>query len=413
MKLTDTAIRKAKTTDKPSKLSDGHGLYLLVQPTGSRLWRWDYRYGGKRKTLGMGAYPITGLADARARRDDARRLLASGVDPSASRREAKAALADDLANTFGAIAEKWRRRQLLDGGIGHRPVAEQTARKHEYIVSKLLSPKLGRMPIASITRLDMRATLDPIADRGDRAMARRAAIVLGQIFAFAVDNGILEANPAFRIGKTLPAPQTRNHAAVTDRAALGELLQAIDAFEGQPSMRVALRLLPLVFTRPSELRLMEWSEVDLDAATWVIPKEKTKMRREHVVPLSTQAVALLRELHLHTAHRKFAFASSHAPKQPISGTALTNALRRTGFDSEAVTAHGFRSTASTILNELGFNPDVIERQLAHVEGNRVRAAYLRSDYLADRTAMMQKYSDMLDTLKTGSNVVGIKSARRT
>lgn len=372
MPLTDTAIRAAKAGDKPYKLADGGGLYLLVNPTGSRLWRLKYRIEGKEKLLAIGPYPDVSLAKARARRDDAKKAIIDGADPSAlrkqSREEAKAA----PANTFRAVAEEHFAK------LEHEGLADITLGKRRWLLG-FAYPHFGDRDIGAVSSADVLVVLREIEAKGHHETARRMRSVIGSVFRYAIATARIENNPTFALRGALTTPKVQHRSAVTTATELGKLLKAIDGYRGQPATRAALRLMPLLFPRPGELRAARWAEFDLDQALWSIPAERMKMRRPHRIPLPPQAVAILRELHAVTAEEDFAFPCIGAAKKPISENTLNGALRRLGFGPDIATAHGFRATASTLLNESGlWNPDAIERQLAHAENNEVRRAYLRA-----------------------------------
>lgn len=401
MALTDTAIRKAKPTDKPLKLSDGAGLYLLLNPNGSRWWRFDYRYGGKRKTLSMGTYPDTGLADARARRDEARKLLAAGVDPGEQRKAVKLAGAERAANSFAVIAEEWLAKQA-------GRMAPATLAKARWTLDDLVLPWIGDRPIAEIDPPEVLRLLQRIEERGAHETAHRTKQRCGQVFRYAIATHRATRDPTADLRGALTPAKVTHRAAVTDPAKVGELLRAIDGYTGSFVVRSALKLAPLVFARPGELRQAEWSEIDLDGALWRIPAGKMKMREEHTIPLPSQAIAVLRELQPLTGNGQYVFPSERSRQRPMSDGTINAALRRLGFDKDTMTGHGFRAMASTRLNEMGWSPDVIERQLAHAERNKVRAAYNRAQYLDERKQMMQSWADYLDGLRAGGKIVAIK-----
>ncbi|RAO75991.1 integrase [Dyella jiangningensis] len=392
MPLTDTSIRKTKASDKPLKLSDGAGLYLLLNPNGSRWWRFDYRNGGKRKTLSMGTYPDTGLADAREKRNEARRLLAAGVDPGEHRKATKAAGAERAANSFAVIAEEWLAKQA-------GRMAPATLEKARWTFDDLVFPWMGDRPIADIDPPEVLRLLRRIEDRGAHETAHRTKQRCGQVFRYAIATHRASRDPTADLRGALTPAKTTHRAAVTDPLKVGELLRAIDGYAGSFVVRCALKLAPLVFARPGELRQAEWSEVDMEAALWRIPAGKMKVREEHAIPLSPQAVAVLRELKPLTGNGRFVFPSERSRQRPMSDGTVNAALRRMGFDKDTMTGHGFRAMASTRLNEMGWAPDVIERQLAHAERNKVRAAYNRAQYMDERKRMMQAWADYLDGLR--------------
>lgn len=395
MPLTDTNCRNAKPKPAPYKLTDGEGLHLLVQPTGSRLWRMAYRFGGKQKTLAFGAYPALPLAAARKRRDEARELLALGIDPGEAKKQAKAAERAASVNTFGAIADEFFAKHGREGYRG------PTVRKLEWML-RVAKAELGARPIAEIRPPEVLAVLQQMEGRGKHETARRLRSTISRVFRFAIASARAENDPTIALAGAIAAPVVTPRAAVTDTAALGALLRAIDGYGGQPETVAALRLLPILFPRPGELRAAEWKEFDLDAAVWTVPAARTKMRRPHRVPLPHQAVAILRSLHAITGRGRLAFPCVRTVLRPISENTLNAALRRMGYAKDEVTSHGFRATASTLLNESGlWNPDAIERQLAHVEANAVRRAYARGEHWDERVRMMQWWADRLDGLRAG------------
>ncbi|WP_430389187.1 tyrosine-type recombinase/integrase [Dyella sp. 20L07] len=405
--LTDTIIRKTKPGATPLKLSDGGGMYLLLKPDGSRYWRMNYRHGGKQKTLALGVYPTITLADARQRREDARKLLANDIDPGAVRKaqkEDKAAAATVAAETFEAVASAWLARRVASGDK-----AEITTRKDRWMLESFLFPLLGARPITSITALELRDALRAVEESGRRETASRTKIVAGQVFRWAVLEGKTHSDLTAPLRGLFTTPKPNHHSAVTDPKQIGELLRAFDTFTGQFSTQCALRLAPLVFVRPGELRKAEWTEFDLDAAIWRIPGERMKMKTPHIVPLSSQAVAVLRELFPLTGTDRYVFPSVRTASRPMSENTINVALRRLGYGKDEMTGHGFRSMAASRLNEMGWNADAIERQLAHAESNKVRAAYTHAaQYLEERIRMMQAWADYLDGLKHGATVVAIK-----
>jgi len=401
--LTDIAIRKAKPAAKSLKLSDGRGMYLLLKPDGGRYWRMNYRYEGKRKTLALGVYPEISLFDARLRREDARQLLANGADPGAVRRDAKRAKVEAArANneTFEAIGRDWMVRQ---------DVAEVTANKTRWILETFLFPELGRRPIAEITPRQLLDVLRKIEATGKLETAKRAKVKAGQVFRYAVLEGKVESDPTASLKGVLKPPKGKHHAAVTDPLRIGQLLRAMDGYGGQFTTLRALQLAPLVFVRPGELRQAVWSEFDLDGAIWRIPAERMKMKAAHVVPLSTQAVDILRALWPLTGQGYYVFPGIRTDRRPMSENTINAALRGLGYSGEEMTGHGFRSMAATRLNEMGWNSDAIERQLAHSELNKVKAAYTHAaQYLEERTRMMQAWADYLDALRHGATVMSFK-----
>lgn len=402
MPLSEASVRAARPdpNKKLTKLSDERGLYLLVDSkTGSKLWRLKYYFGGREKLLSLGAYPDVGLKRAREKRDDARKLVADGIDPSARRRAEKAARGD----TFAAIADEWleTKKKSLSPGTWKRD--------RDQLVD-LVGPYLGKEPIASIEAPALLAVLKRIEGRGRYDTAHRVRAVVGRVMRYAIATGRAKHDISADLKGALAPKATQNYAALTDPARVGELLRAIDGYVGQPTTHAALRLAPLLFVRPGELRAAEWSEFDLEAKEpeWRIPAARMKMGELHVVPLSAQAVTILKELHPITGDGRLVFPALHTTLRPISENTINVALRRLGYSSEQMTGHGFRSMASTLLNEQGWHPDLIELQLAHAERNKVRAAYNRAQRLAERRKMMQAWADYLDGLRAGGTVVSIK-----
>lgn len=397
-KLTAVAIRNATPKERPYKLADGQGAYLEVMPNGSRYWRMKYRFGGKEKRLALGVYPEVSLASARAARDAARALLRSGKDPGAERKAEKVRRRVSGANTFSALAEEWLETQRAT-------LAPSTFRKAKWMLEEQVNPWLGATPIDEVEPSGLLAVLRRIEARGARDTAHRVKERCGQVFRYAIATGRAKRDPAADLRGALAPPIRKSRAAITDPERVGDLLNALDAYQGHFSTRCALRLAPLVFARPGNLRNAEWSEFDLDHAEWRIPGAKMKMGETHVVPLSEQALAILRELHPLTGRGKYLFPSVRGSRGCMSENTINAALRRLGYDKETMTGHGFRAMASTRLNELGWAPDVIERQLAHAERNKVRAAYNRAQYMAERRKMMQAWADYLDALKAGDRKV--------
>ncbi|MCE4510325.1 integrase arm-type DNA-binding domain-containing protein [Xanthomonas hortorum] len=403
MPLTDTAIRKAKPASRTQRLFDGGGMYLEIPPAGGKWWRLKYRIDGKEKRMSLGTYPDTGLAAARARRDEARKLLAAGLDPSEQRKQAKQAQAATVAAagvTFEAVAREWMSRQT---------VARVTAEKNRWLLETFLFPEIGSRPIVEIKPRELLDALRKIEATGKLETASRAKIKAGQVFRHAMLEGKAEIDPTASLRGALKVAKARHHAAVTEPVKIGQLLRAIEGFCGQPVTHAALKLAPLVFVRPGELRAAEWDEIDLDAAVWRIRPERMKMKSAHLVPLSSQAVAILRDLHALTGGGLHVFPGLR-PKRPMSENTINAALRALGYAGDEMTGHGFRSMAATRLNEMGWNADAIERQLAHAETNKVREAYTHAaQYLPERVRMMQAWADYLDGLRAGGNVVPLRA----
>lgn len=401
MPLSDTAIRNAKPLGKPQKLADGGGLYLLLNPNGSRWWRLKYRTGGKEKLLSLGVYPDTGLRDAREKRDAARKLLAAGIDPGAQRKAEKAAGEERAANSFEVVAREWHAKQSATW-------VELHASRIMLRLENDVFPWLGNRPIADITAKELLATVNRIVDRGAVESAHRVLQNCGQVMRYAIATGRAERNPAADLRGALPPVKQTHLAAIVEPTAIGGLLRAMDVYNGSLVTKCALRLAPLVFVRPGELRQAEWKEFDLDGAQWNIPAEKMKMREPHLVPLAPQAVEILRELQALTGRGRFVFPSARSPQRPMSNNAVLSALRRMGFATDEMSGHGFRAMARTVLDEvLHFRPDYIEHQLAHAVKDPNGRAYNRTAHLAERRKMMVAWANYLDTLKVSGNVVSI------
>lgn len=403
MALTDTAIRNAKPAAKPVKMFDGGGLYLLVQPTGGKLWRHKYRFGGTEKLLSLGAYPQIGLKDARARRDEARELLAKGVDPAQVRKDEKQARAVAASNAFEAVARAWWEQWSPTRSAKH---ADQVLRRLETDVF----PEIGSTPVSAITAPQLLAVSLKIEKRGAIDIAKRAYQTCGQVLRYAVAHGLAERNPATDVkpGDALKSARKENYARV-DVKEVPELLRRIYTYDGSPYTCSALRIMALTFVRTSELIGARWDELDLEAAEWRIPAERMKMKTPHIVPLSKQAVAELHELGKLRAGRDLLFPGERDHAKPMSNNTILFALYRMGYHSR-MTGHGFRGIASTILHELGHRHDLIELQLAHQERNQVSAAYNHATYLPQRRKMMQAWADHLDALREGAKVLPIKAA---
>lgn len=393
MPLSDTAIRNAKPAAMPQKLRDGGGLYLLLRPDGARWWRWDYRrpMTGKRNTLSLGTYPDTGLADARRRHAEARKLLAAGIDPGEQRKAARAAGAERVANSFEVVAREWLGRQ---GWVeGYRVKVEAWMANDVY-------PYIGGRPVAELAAPEFLSVVRRVEERGAIESAHRILQNCGQVMRYAIATGRATSNPVPDLRGALASAPERHHAAITNPVELGGLLRAIDGYSGDPATRAALKLSALLFVRPGELRHAEWSEIDLEAAEWTIPAGKMKMRQAHLVPLCAQAVAILAELQPLTGRGVYVFPSARGKGRPMSNNAINAALRRMGYTTEQMTAHGFRATARTLLDEaLGYRPDYIEHQLAHAVRDPNGRAYNRTAHLAERRKMMQGWADYLDALK--------------
>ena len=403
MALTDTAIRTAIAGAKDRKLADDKGLYLLLTAGGSKLWRFKYRVNGKEKKLALGAYPEVSLKEARLARDRARTAAQAGGDPAAAKREARAAKRLAAGNTFGGIAEELITKMEAEGK------ADVTVTKARWLLSKL-TPVLGNRPITEITPAELLGVLRKSERVGQRETARRLRSFSSRVFRYAVATARAAADPAQPLAGALVAPVAKHHAAITDPVAFGALLRSIDKYTGQPVTTLALRFTALVFQRPGEIRQAEWSEIDFDGAVWTIPAERMKQRQPHRVPLSQQALAILREAEVLSGGGRYVFPKLGSALKPMCENAINGALRRMGYGADTMTAHGFRSTASSLLNESGkWNPDAIERSLAHADANQVRAAYHRSAYWPERVEMAAWWSDHLDTLREGAEILPFKS----
>ena len=398
-KLFATTVTSARPREREYKLTDGAGLYLLVKPNGRKLWRLNYAYLGKQRTLSFGAWPDVGLADARERRDQARKLIAAGLDPSheAKLAEARAMLCEE--NSFKLVAEEWVAKQEREG------MSEVTLSKIRWLLAKAY-PRIGSRPVAKITPQEVLAVLRSIEATGRYESARRMRSVLGRVFRYAIATTRAEMDPSRDLRGALTVPKAKHLAAITTPKGAGELMRAIEGYTGHAITLFGLRLSAHLFVRPGELRQAEWSEFDFDRSVWNIPEQKMKMRRPHRVPLSTQVIALFEQLWELTGTGRYCFPSFRSPLRPMSENTVNAALRALGFSQAEMTAHGFRAMAATLLNETGkFNPDAIERQLAHMETNAIRRAYTRGEYWDERVRMMQYWSDQLDEMRDGARVL--------
>lgn len=397
MPLTDTACKNARPKAKPYKLADGGGLYLHVLPAGGRYWRLAYRFGGKQKLLAIGVYPTLGLADARRYRDEAKALLANGADPGEVKKQAKAEAVK--GTPFKAVAEEYLKKRHKEG------TADVTLRKAAWLLD-MAYPDLGARAIATITPQEVLAALRKVEAKGQHETARRLRSILGRVFRYGVASGYCEFDPAAPLQGALVTPKVRHHAAIIDPVEFGGLLRAVEGYTGSPAVKAGLQLMAYLFPRPGELRAAEWSEFDLDRGVWVIPAARTKMRREHKAPLPRQAVAILKGLEPLTRRSRFVFPGGRTYDRCMSDNTMNAALRTLGYSGDRHVAHGFRSSASSMLNESGkWRPDAIEAALAHVEGDNVRRAYKRNDHWAERVAMAQWWADYIDGLRDGGKVV--------
>ncbi|MDL2317320.1 integrase arm-type DNA-binding domain-containing protein [Desulfovibrio sp. OttesenSCG-928-A18] len=392
MTLSDTAIRNAKPQSKPYKAYDADGLFIIVTPSGGKWWRFKYRFGGKEKLISLGTYPEVGLKEARRRRDEAREQIAAGVDPAAQRKAVRAAVRAEQADAFEVVALEWftTKKDAWTEDHGGRVLAR---------LKKDIFPAIGARPVREITPPELLAALRKVEQRGTPETAHRALQSCGQIFRYAIATGRADRDTADDLKGALVPIQKGRFATITEPQRIGALLRDLDAYEGQPIVRAALRLAPYVFVRPGELRRAEWAEFNFDAAEWRIPSRRMKMREMHIVPLARQVVEMLHDLHQYTGHTAFLFPSMRSNVTTISDMTLLAALRRMGYGKDEMTVHGFRAMASTLLNEQGYNRDWIERQLAHGERNSIRAAYNYAEYLQERRKMMQEWADYLDGLR--------------
>ncbi|MES1200043.1 MAG: integrase arm-type DNA-binding domain-containing protein [Pseudomonadota bacterium] len=404
MKLSDLKCRKASAPDHPIKLADGGGLYLHIYPNGKKLWRLAYRQGGKQRIMPFGPYPHITLLDARKKRDGVKDELREGKDPMAARRAEAAAQEAREGTTFAAFASLYLERLKMAGR------SEPTIKKARWIVEDL-AQELRPRQICDIKPRDVLSVLRVIEAKGNRETARRMRGILSAVFRLAVIEQVIEADPSAPLKGALLPPETRHNSAVTEPQAFGGLLRAIDGYDGHRTIKLALQILALTFPRPGELRQAEWPEVDIKGKLWIIPAPRTKMRREHRIPLSRQAIALFEQLHEITGSGTRCFPSIRSLEQPLSDGALNAALRAMGIDGDTHVAHGFRSSASSLLNEhSAFSPEVIERALAHGEPDKVRRAYNRAQYWDERVRMMQWWADYLDRLKARGAKVALSDA---
>lgn len=410
MALTDIACRKAKSGSRLVKLSDGGGLQLWVTPTGGKHWHFAYRFDGKQRRLGIGPYgaPPAGvsLEAARARRDEARARLREGIDPAAHQRRLKAVRVEAAANTFGVIADELLAKKKREG------IATTTREKYEWLMG-MAKAELGSLPIASISSGEVLRVLQPLEAAGKLETAKRLRSVIGSVFRYAITTARADSDPTQALKGAISSPKPKHRPAITEPVALGGLLRAIDEFQGQPETKAALQLMALLAPRPGELRNAMWPEFDLARAVWAIPATRMKMRRPHRIPLAPQAVAILKALHPITGKNAFGlvFPGVRVASRPVSENTLGAALRRLGYSSDDMTAHGFRSTFSTLANESGkWSGNAIEAALAHQDENAVRRAYARGEYWDERVRLMKWWADYLDTLREGARVLPFKQS---
>ena len=402
--LTDMKVQKAKPQNKPVTLFDGGGLFLLVTPSGGKLWRFKYRYDGKQKLLALGAYPEVSLADARQKREDARKLLAGKNDPGAVRKAQNQANTQK-SETFETIAREWFKK-----------FSQRWKETHSSRIIRSLErdvfPWIGTQPIAEIKAPELLAVLRRVETRGTLDTVHRIRTICGQIFRYAVASGRAERDPSGDLKGAIPPPQEGHMAAIIEPAKVGELLRAIDGYQGSVAVQCALKLAPLVFVRPGELRNMEWVEIDFENAQWNIPSAKMKMKEPHIVPLPTQALALLTAIKSLTSASRYVFPSGRSFDRPMSNNAILAALRRMGYTKDEMSGHGFRAMARTILDEvLQVRTDYIEAQLAHRVRDPLGRSYNRTHHLNERRKMMQTWADYLDGLKVGAKVIPFKTAK--
>jgi integrase len=407
MPITHVAIVNAKPREKPYRLFDGRGLYLEISPSGGRWWRFKYRFNGKEKRVSLGVFPDVGLSDARGKLDDVRRQLRAGLDPAEEIKNKKKTAAPDAppsGETFETVAREWFAKHSPAWAPGH---GDKIIRRLELNIF----PWLGAKAIADIKPLELLGVVQRIEQRGANETAHRALQNCGRVFRYAVATGRAERDISRDLLGALAPVVERHHASIVEPKAVGALLRAIEGYVGSLVVRCALRLAPLVFVRPGELRMAEWEEFNLNEGEWRIPASRMKMRAPHFVPLSTQAIEILRELHPLTGDKRFVFPGERSRDRPMSNNTVNAALRRLGYSSDQMTGHGFRSMASTLLNEQGWHPDAIERQLAHQEPNEIRAAYNYAKHLPERRKMMQAWADYLDRLRSAAPAVPAKSGQ--
>jgi integrase len=400
MALSDTKVRTLKPEAKPYKLSDERGLFLLVTPAGGKLWRLKYRINKVEKSLALGAYPDVSLADARDARDEARKVIAAGEDPSELRKAVKSGKLDDALNSFEAIAREWWQSHMKNMAESHK---NKVIRRFELY----LFPWLGKKPISSITAPEILDALKRVVKINKLETAHRALQTAGQVFRYAVQTGHAVRDVTADLKGALPPTTVKHMAAFTEPKDVAELMRAIDAFNGTFTVHCALKLSPLLFARPSELRMAKWTDIDLDAGTWSYYVSKTKIN--HLVPLAKQAISILKELHPLSGHGVYVFMGGHSPLKPMSESAVNAALKRMGYDTQVdITGHGFRAMARTILHErLDIDPHIIEHQLAHRVPDTLGGAYNRTKFIEQRMSMMQTWADYLDELKAGAKIVSL------
>lgn len=406
MALSVFSIKNAHPRQTAYKLSDERSLFLLIMPTGAKYWRFRYRFLGKQKTLALGVWPDVGLAEARDKRDGARKLISEGTDPGAAKKLRKIRAQFDSSNSFKSVSEEWVTKITREGRAGI------TLEKVQWLLG-MAYPFIGERPINQIEALEVLAVLRKLEVTGRYESARRMRSVISRVLRYGIATGRAQRDVAADLRGAIVVPKTKHYAAITSPKAVGDLLRDIEDFTGYGITKFALQMTPHVFVRPGELRQAEWAEFDFDRAIWSIPADKMKMRWPHQVPLSRQVLELLDTVRPLTGHSTYVFPACHTWKRPMSENTITLALRRLGYGKEEMTAHGFRAMAATLLNEMGiWNPDAIERQLAHMENNGVRRAYARGQYWDERVRMMQHWSDYLDQLRGGGTVLPFSIGKR-
>ncbi len=400
MSLTNIAITKAKQAEKPYKLSDSGGLYLQINTSGTKCWRFKYRFAGKEKVLSLGVYPHLSLLEARERRDLAKRNLANDLDPGALKQTQKYEAGQAATNTFQAVACEWHDKNKIKW-------VPKNAARNLSILERHIFPFIGKITISKVKSSELLHAIRKIEARGNAETAHRVLQICGQIFRYAIATDRANADLSLVLKGALSPVKVKHHASITEPSLIGAFLSDIHGYQGAYLTQQALKLAPLVFVRPGELRHAEWSEIDFDKAEWRIAAPKMKMKVTHIVPLSNQALQILKEIHEHTGHLQYVFTGVTSTKRPMSENTVNMALRRMGYEKSDMTGHGFRSMASTILHEQGWLHDAIERQLAHSDKNKVSAAYNYAEHLPKRRLMMQEWANYLDALRSGANVVPI------
>ena len=399
MSMSGSAIKALKSRVKPYKIFDGGGLFLLISPNGSKLWRLKFIFAGKEKLLSIGTYPEISLKDARNRRDDAKKLLANGIDPAFDKKQRQNLAKQQAADSLKAISDEFLEKITNDG------LAEKTIAKNHYLARHLM-PDLGNRPISKIEPYEVLAVLKKIERRGKIETAHRVCSYAARLFRYAIVTGRAKYNPASELSEGLVVPKVTHRAAILDRKEVGALLRAIGDYSGHFTTKQALRLIPYIFIRPGELRNAEWTEIDFKEKIWKIAGSKMKMREDFVFPLSDQAIEILQETKMVASNSKYIFPSIRSGSRPMSENTINGALRRMGYDKDTMTGHGFRSIASTFLNESGkWTSDAIERALAHKDSNQTRAAYHRGAHWNERVEMAQWWANYIDTLRDGGEII--------